>query len=90
MHPSDVEKAAKVFAEQDLDKPYFSLYDREKFAEHKALQYLAEFECPVDVVEWGKHHNIPTFAEVTWQAGFSKGWNLAIRWMKAQEDKNAN
>lgn len=45
-------------------------------ADAYAARYLAEAHCPVDLVEWGKNHNIPTFAEFTWQAGFLAGWRM--------------
>ena len=47
-------------------------------ADAEATRYLAEMECPEDLIEWGKNHNIPTFAEVTWMAGFMRGWRMAV------------
>ena len=43
-----------------------------------AAAYLAELNCPADLVEFGRNHNIPTFAEMTWQAGFVAGWRMAV------------
>lgn len=38
-----------------------------------AAKILAAHECPEDLIEWGRIHGIPTFAQVTWQAGFLAG-----------------
>lgn len=46
-------------------------------SEALALKLLAARECPADIVEWGQRHNIPTFAEYTWQAGFRAGMRAA-------------
>jgi hypothetical protein len=42
-----------------------------------AARLLAARECPPDLIEWGRIHGIPTFAEVTWQAGFLAGMRAA-------------
>lgn len=46
-------------------------------AQHRAnalaAKILAAHECPDDLIEWGRIHGIPTFAQVTWQAGFLAG-----------------
>jgi hypothetical protein len=47
-------------------------------ADAKAARLLAERECPSDLIEWGKAHGIPTFAEVTWQSGFLAGMRVAM------------
>lgn len=47
-------------------------------ADAYATRILAEMHCPADLVEFGKNHGIPVFAEVTWQAGFMAGWRMAI------------
>ena len=48
-----------------------------RIAEAKAARLLAERECPTDLVEWGRLHGIPTFAEFTWMAGFLAGMRVA-------------
>lgn len=50
----------------------------ERIANAKAARLLAERECPPDLIEWGRAHGIPTFAEVTWQAGFLVGMRVAM------------
>ena len=47
-------------------------------AEQRAARLLAERECPADLVEFGKRHGIPNFAEATWQAGFAAGMRVAM------------
>lgn len=47
-------------------------------ANAKAARLLAERECPADLIEWGRSHGFPTFAEVTWQAGFLAGMRVAM------------
>ena len=47
-------------------------------ADTEMLRYMAELQCPEDLKRFGKDHNIPTFAEFTWQAGFQQGWRLAM------------
>ena len=47
-------------------------------ADAAATQYLAEMECPADLIEWGRSHGIPNFAEFTWSAGFVHGWRMAV------------
>jgi hypothetical protein len=42
-----------------------------------AAKILAARECPEDLIEWGRIHGIPTFAQVTWQAGFLAGMRAA-------------
>ncbi len=49
----------------------------QRIAEAKAARLLAERECPADLKEWAKAHGIPTFAEVTWQAGFQAGMRVS-------------
>lgn len=46
-------------------------------AEAKAARLLAERECPPDLIEWGRAHGIPAFAEMTWVAGFLAGMRVA-------------
>lgn len=48
-------------------------------AQATALKALAECECPEDVRLWGERHGIPTFAAMTWRAGFIEGFRLAHR-----------
>ena len=47
-------------------------------AEAKAMYLFAATQCPADLIEWGKAHGIPTFAEMTWQAGFRAGMRAAV------------
>ena len=54
-----------------------SAQERQRIADAEATRYLAEMVCPPDVVDFGRRHGIPTFAEVTWQAGFMAGWRAA-------------
>lgn len=44
-----------------------------------SLQVLAGAECPDDVMEFGKRHRLPTFAEATWKAGYIAGFRAAAR-----------
>lgn len=46
-------------------------------ADAQAARYLAEMNCPPDLVEFGINHGIPTFAGVTWMSGFVQGWRMA-------------
>jgi hypothetical protein len=50
---------------------------RQQATDAEATRYLAEMTCPADVVEFGRRHAIPSFAEFTWQAGFMAGWRAA-------------
>ena len=53
-----------------------------------AAKILAARECPEDLIEWGRIHGIPTFAQVTWQAGFLAGMRAsAMMDAAAKEDK---
>lgn len=45
-------------------------------ARAEAAQILAARECPADLIEWGERHNIPTFARLTWMAGFLAGMTV--------------
>jgi hypothetical protein len=54
----------------------------------EALRYLAELQCPPDVVEFGRNHKIPLFAEVTWQGGFVAGWRLATAYFERQRKES--
>ena len=47
-------------------------------AHAKAAVLLAARECPDDLIQWGRIHGIPTFAEATWQAGFLAGMRAAM------------
>jgi len=38
---------------------------------------LAAEQCPSDIIEWGRNHGIPTFAQLTWCAGYSAGAKAA-------------
>ena len=49
----------------------------QRVATARAARLLAERECPADLLEWGKLHNIPNFAEATWIAGFLAGMRVA-------------
>jgi hypothetical protein len=52
--------------------------ERERIeADAEATRYLAEMNCPADLIEWGKNNGIPAFAEVTWTHGFMAGWRMA-------------
>ncbi len=53
------------------------LREAERRANAKAAKLLAAHECPQDLIEWGRSHGFPTFAEVTWQAGFLAGMRVA-------------
>jgi hypothetical protein len=46
-------------------------------AEAIGARLLAAKECPEDLKEWGRAHGIPSFAEMTWQAGFLAGMAAA-------------
>ena len=46
-------------------------------AEQKAATLLAASQCPPDLIEWGRMHNIPEFAAFTWMAGFAAGMRVA-------------
>lgn len=49
---------------------------------HKAdlpLRLVAESRCPEDVIEFGKRHKIPTFAEMTWIRGFVQALELVFK-----------
>jgi hypothetical protein len=48
-------------------------------ANAKAMSLLAAKECPADLLEWGRVHGIPVFAEFTWQAGFIAGMHAAAQ-----------
>lgn len=50
---------------------------RRQAADAEALRYLAEMACPADVVDFGKRHDMPFFAEATWNNGFMAGWRAA-------------
>lgn len=54
-----------------------TLRDARMQANARAMILLAARECPSDIVEWGRVHGIPTFAEFTWQAGFAAGMRAA-------------
>lgn len=51
---------------------------RQQAAEAHALRELAEMHCPQDLIDWGKRHGIPMFAEMTWEAGFAQGWKMGL------------
>lgn len=65
---------ANDLGERDAQRRQFLARQR---ADAEALAYLAAMECPLDLQEWGERHNIPTFAQLTWQAGFIQGWRMA-------------
>ena len=44
-----------------------------------AERLLANSRCPADIVAFGKRHNIPMFAEKTWEAGFAQGMRVAVQ-----------
>ena len=50
---------------------------RTQAANAEAMRFLAEMMCPADLLDWGRRHGIPAFAEVTWNAGFMAGWRAA-------------
>jgi hypothetical protein len=60
----------RLEGEAEADK---ALSMAEHAANAKAAKLLAAQECPTYLIEWGRQHGIPTFAEVTWQAGFLAG-----------------
>lgn len=70
---------ALAHAEEDGAAKAANRVAREKrMADAEATRYLAEMDCPEDVIEFGKRHGIPVFAEATWMAGFMQGWRLAV------------
>lgn len=64
----------QAMGEADAEK---LLTSAQRHADALAAKILAARECPADLIEWGRVHNIPTFAEVTWQAGFLAGMRAA-------------
>lgn len=64
--------------EQDRLEAQAIMADAERRAAALAAEILAERECPPDLVEWGQAHGIPTFASVTWQAGFIAGIRAVV------------
>lgn len=52
--------------------------NRQRAADAIATAELAALSCPPDLIEWGRIHGIPTFAELTWQAGFAAGWRAFL------------
>lgn len=62
---------------------------RRRAADADATRRLAELECPADLLEWGRNHNIPAFAEMTWCAGFIAGWRAFKTWSDAREAADA-
>ena len=65
---------AKMSAEQQAQQ---AIDIAQMAANAKAAKLLAARECPSDLIEWGRAHGIPTFAEVTWQNGFLAGMRAA-------------
>lgn len=63
---------------------------RRTAADASATRRLADLECPADLIEWGRSHGIPTFAEVTWCAGFIAGWRAFKTWSDAREMASAH
>lgn len=49
-----------------------------QIAAAEARAYLAAMNCPEDVKEFGRLLGVPTFSEMTWEAGFTQGWNMAV------------
>lgn len=74
-------RADGVSAEQELrdaeSAAAKNAHLRRAAADAEATRYLAEMECPPDLIEWGERHRIPMFAEFTWMAGFVAGWRAA-------------
>jgi len=58
-------------------------------ADAEASRYLAEMNCPADLIEFGRNHNIPMFSEFTWQAGFIQGWRMAVARSRRLANANA-
>ena len=70
---------SRIFGEAEGEaEARVSLTAAQHRANARAAQLLAARECPADLVEWGRIHGIPTFAEVTWQAGFLAGMRAAM------------
>lgn len=64
--------------EQGRDAALRELAAAQRRADAMAAEMLAARECPADLVEWGRIHGIPTFAAITWQAGFRAGMRAAM------------
>jgi len=74
----DGEKAL-AHARQDGRSKADRLIEAERIkADAEATRYLAEMNCPADLIDWGRNHNIPIFAEMTWMNGFIQGWRMAV------------
>jgi hypothetical protein len=75
---NDREKVKALFAisdgENDADRTISAAQAR---ANARAARILAAKECPETILNWGKIHGIPNFAEVTWQDGFLAGLRAA-------------
>lgn len=68
------EKALRHAEEDGVAKARNQIEREGRMAESEALRYLAEVECPNDLIEWGRNHKIENFAELTWINGFMAGW----------------
>lgn len=76
---------SKMFTEDDGKLDAQELLDAATIrANARAAKLLAAQHCPSDLVEWGRAHGIPTFAEYTWQAGFEAGMRCAM--LKEEEN----
>lgn len=62
---------------------------RRELAKAVALRELADIRCPEDLKEWGRRHNIPTFAEMTWQAGFMAGYAAGLARLDLERGEEA-
>lgn len=56
-------------------------------AEALAMAVIAQQECPDDLVQFGKNHGIPLFAEMTWHSGFEAGVRWAMLHSLQNEEK---
>lgn len=70
MHPDDKRDVEEIANRES--------YMRRRAAEACALRELADMRCPEDLRDWGRRHGIPTFAEMTWQAGFAAGYAAGL------------
>lgn len=64
--------------QEGQDRAAAELRRQQRRADTLAAEMLAARDCPADLVEWGRLHGIPTFAAVTWQAGFRAGMRAAM------------
>lgn len=54
-------------------------------AEYEEIRAEAERECPPDLIEFGARHKIEAFAVHTWQNGYRRGYEAALK--RARREK---